>query len=115
MAGIFGDDINSRGDFFRALSGAQKKVGGALKRMPGDGTLQSTRLQLDAIVSWTADGRTPTTEERKSTDMGSRMYREFETTSDLELYELRNLIGGINNYFRHWPEDATAADPDYRP
>jgi hypothetical protein len=47
--------------------------------------------------------------------MGLRMYREFESTDDLELYELRNLIGGINNYFRHRPDDATAADPDYRP
>jgi hypothetical protein len=115
MAGIFGDDINSRKDFFRALSEAQRKVSDALKRMPRDGTLQSTKLQLDAVANWTANGRTPTPEERESTDMGLRMYREFETTDDVELYELRNLIGGINNYFRHWPDDANAADPDYWP
>ena len=112
MAGVFGDAIHSRADFSRALSGARKKVGDALKRLPGDPTLESTRVQLEAIEKWIAHGRTPTLDERKSIDMGVRLYREFETTEDIDLYHLRNLIGEIGNYVLFWPDDHAAADPN---
>jgi hypothetical protein len=111
MAGIFGD-INSRADFFRALSDAKLGIGDTLKRLPGDPALESTQVQLDAVDKWTAQGRTPTIQERKSTGMGLRMYRQFEMTDDVALYKLRNLIGEIDNYFLFWPDDATAADPN---
>ena len=115
MAGVFGDDINSRADFQKALALAQQKIVPALQRMPQDPALQSMQKQLDAIGQWTANGGTPTPDQRRSITMGLTMYRQFEGTRDVEEYELRELAGGINNYLKYWPDDAKAADPDYRP
>jgi hypothetical protein len=114
MAGIFGDVINSRADFVRALSDAKRQVGDALKRLPNDPTMGAAHLQLAGIENFIAQGRTPTLDERKSVDMGVRMYREFETTDDVELYHLRNLVGEVATYFLFWPDDNAAADPDSR-
>jgi hypothetical protein len=115
MAGVFGDDINSRADFQKALALARQKIVPALQRMPNDPALQSMQKQLEAIDQWTANGRIPTPDERRSINMGLTMYRQFEGTEDLEEYELRELAGKLNNYLKYWPDDARAADPDYRP
>jgi hypothetical protein len=115
MAGVFGDDINSRADFQKAVALARQTIVPALQRMPNDPALQSMEKQLEAIDQWTANGRVPTVDERRSINMGIVMYRQFEATDDLEAYQLRELAGGINNYLKYWPDDAKAADPAYRP
>jgi hypothetical protein len=115
MAGVFGDDINSRADFQKALALAGQKIVPALQRMPDDPALQSMQKQLEAIDQWTVNGGVPTVDQRRSINMGLVMYRQFEGTRDLEEYQLRELAGGINNYLKYWPDDAKAADPAYRP
>jgi hypothetical protein len=111
MAGIFGDAINNRGDFFRRLAQARHDVRKILGRLPNEPTLLSVEKQLEAIDRWTANGRTPTLDERKSIDMALRMFREFEMTDDVEIFRLRKVVSGVNHYFQFWPDDATAADP----
>jgi hypothetical protein len=112
MAGIFGDDINSRADFFRQLDLAQKDLARLRKRLPFEDPLQSVARQLAAIEQWTAHDRTPTPDERESLDMALRMFREYEMTDDLEIAELRKKISGLHSYVESWPDDAVARDPN---
>jgi hypothetical protein len=112
MAGIFGDSIDSRSDFFRVLAHAQRTATSALRRMPADPTLNSVKRQLDAIEQWTANGRTPTEGERNSVGLGLRMLREFEGFDDEDVAALTDAATSIQNYVRHWPDDAAARDPN---
>jgi hypothetical protein len=111
MAGIFGDKINSRADFFNVLNAARRNAASALRKMPQDPTLNSVNRQLEAIERWTASGRTPTPDERNSVALGLRMSREFEDFDDDDVEELTEGAVALQNYFRHWPEDAIARDP----
>jgi hypothetical protein len=112
MAGIFGDDINDRSDFFRELARAKQVALRVLKRFSGDPSLQAIFTQLEAIEQWTANGRTPTDDERGKVGMAIRMLREFEGPIDPEIFELKKLVLGVDPYFRYWPDDATASDPN---
>jgi hypothetical protein len=67
-------------------------------------------LQLDAISQWTASGRTPTVDERASIDMGIRVFREYETTTDADLESFRERISTPHSYVKFWPNDEAAAD-----
>jgi hypothetical protein len=111
MAGVF-DDINNRADFFRELAKATAQVKVVLAQNPHDDTFQAVLTQLEAIARWTANGRTPTDEERGKIGMSLRLHREYEVTDDLEIQKLKNLITPLNNYFRYWPDDTTAGDPN---
>jgi hypothetical protein len=112
MAGIFGDEINTRADFFMVLRRAKALAAAVLRKRPMDPTLDSVKTQLDAIDTWTTNGRHPTIEERSKVGLGLRMYREFEQDPDADIQALRDDATTIQNYFRHWPDDATARDPN---
>jgi hypothetical protein len=112
MAGIFGDDVNNRADFFRKLSEVTDACRRLIKRLPHEDTLQAVLAQLQAIEVWTAHGRTPTERERGSLDMALRMFREYEMTDDVEIFELRGGVSAVHSYVEHWPSDAIAADSD---
>jgi hypothetical protein len=112
MAGLFGDEINSRADFFDVLEKAKRAVATVRTRLPKDPTLASVERQLERVDQRTANGREPTQDERADIDMGFRMAREFEGTRDPEIYKLRQLVSSVNHYFEHWPDDRTAADPN---
>jgi hypothetical protein len=112
MAGVFGDTINSRSDFFRELGRAQQLAMNVLKRFTNDPSLQAVQTQLQAIERWTAAGRTPTEDERGKIGMGVRMSREFGGQVDREIFELKQVVLGVDAYFRYWPDDTTASDPD---
>jgi len=112
MAGVFGDTINSRADFQKELDDVKLLCERAVQRLPGERLLGSVLRQLEALQTWTANGRTPTPDERKRIVMGIQMYREYEMTDDDELYGLRGRVGALNNYVNHWPDDKTAADPN---
>ena len=47
MAGVFGDDINNRSDFFRELARAKQLAESVLKRFASDPSLQSVLVQLE--------------------------------------------------------------------
>jgi hypothetical protein len=112
MAGMFGDQINTRAEFFEQLKRAEQDCRRLQSRLPFEDTLASIATQLDAISRWTSKARTPTLEERKSIDMGSRMFREYEMTDDDDVRRLRSVVSGIDTYIKFWPDDRTAGDPN---
>jgi site-specific recombinase XerD len=112
MAGIFGDRINSRREFFSELAIAQASCRLLIEKYPEDATLVSVRLQLDAISQWTDNGRTPTADERESIDMGIRVFREYETTDDADLESFSRRVSVLHSYVKFWPTDKVAADDD---
>jgi hypothetical protein len=111
MAGIFGDEINNRSDFFRELARAKRLAQSLIGRFPNDVNFRAVLTQIEAIEQWTANGRTPTSDERSKIGMGLRLHREYEVTNDAEILELKDVASGVNNYFDHWPDDTVASDP----
>ena len=111
MAGVFGDSINSRADFMQALARARTDLARVRRRLPHDPALQSAQQQLQAVEQWTANQRTPLPGERERINMGNLVYRQFEATDDVEVYQLRDLIGALDNYLTYWPDDRVASDP----
>jgi hypothetical protein len=112
MAGIFGDRVNSRADFYAELSRATDLVAAALRRLPGHSVLLSVQRQLNAISGWTQNGRTPSLKERRSLDMSLRMFREFETSIEDDVRAADEAVSAVHNYFEFWPDDRSAADPN---
>src|SRR3954467_5965152 len=110
MAGIFGDEINGRAEFFRELARAIRAVTRLLRR-PNEGVLRSVQDQLQAIEAWTANGRTPSLDERNKPSLSLLMYREFQGSRDGDIVALNDVVAGVHNYFQFWPDDPTAADP----
>lgn len=111
MAGIFGDEINNRRDFFEQFELALDRCRELILAHPEELTLISVQMQLEAVRVWTTHGRTPTLSERESLDMSLRMFREYEMTDDVEIFRFRDLISGIHSYVEEWPDDDVAADP----
>jgi hypothetical protein len=112
MAGIFGDDLNSRQDFFDQLTRAEKACAQLIHKHPDEDELGAVQRQLEAIRKWTNNGRKPTAKERESLDMGLRLFREYEMTDDQEIADFRDLISILHSYLESWPSDKAAADPD---
>jgi 2-C-methyl-D-erythritol 4-phosphate cytidylyltransferase len=111
MAGIFGDEINNRREFFEQLELALDRCRQLIAAYPEEDTLVSVQMQLEAIRTWTTHGRTPMLSERESLDMSLRMFREYEMTDDVSIFEFRDLISGLHSYVEQWPDDDVAADP----
>ena len=62
--------IQSRDDFFRVLDETIKMTSDRVRKSPKFGPYLDLEFQLDKMWRWTRDGRTPTEEERHSTDLG---------------------------------------------
>ena len=115
MAGVYGA-IDGRQDFFHVLSAAQSTLSSLGANASADPTLASVRRQLDTIAQWTANGRTPTEDERTSIDMGLLAARELENSGDPRITQWAEQLQWLNNYFEDWPSDdeaASATDDDY--
>jgi hypothetical protein len=113
MGGVYGD-INSRAGFQALLDKAIKEGQALLGKRPGDPAIVPILRQLDAVAGWSANGRTPTKEERKSIDMGVRASRELEGDSDA--YNWTRDIYALDAYIEDWPSDekaANATDDDF--
>jgi hypothetical protein len=111
MAGVFGDRINCRADFQKELDSVRMLCESVVRRLPNERLLESVQRQLEALQTWTANGRIPTPDERNQIIMGIQMHREYEMTEDKDIYQLKGRTGALNNYVKHWPNDTTAADP----
>jgi hypothetical protein len=72
------DVIRSRADFFRVLDEALKGILDRLTKVPNLGAYQIIENELDAMKRWTANGRTPTQDERDRVDIGVITIRELE-------------------------------------
>lgn len=55
--------------------------------------------QLEAMSSWTADGRVPTPEERDSIDVGLIAVRELDDDPDYQVGELADRLHELNAFF----------------
>jgi hypothetical protein len=115
MAGMYGE-IDSRDDFYRLIDEARAITGRFLKAQPRNWTIESIDTQLDAMKRWTAGGRVPTQDERKSIKIGLLAVRELDAEQQDDSGELARKLYALNNYFDDWPDDADAAsatDDDY--
>ena len=108
MAGVYGQ-IDSRADFHRVLAEAIATGKKLLAQAPADETIEVIDTELDAVQRWTAQGRTPSADERKSLDMGLRAVRELEPITDLEMHAWVQKLYALESYVEDWPDDATAA------
>jgi hypothetical protein len=105
--------IASRDDFFRVLAEVQEFMRRLLGYSPDEPTLRSIAGQLEAMRRWTAEGRTPRPEERRSLDFGARGARELGA-GDAALEALAHKLFALQDYFASWPGDehlAPAATP----
>ena len=99
--------IQSRADFFVALGESVRRTHELLRRAPGDPYVLSILRQLEAIERWTAHGRDPTREERKSLTIGQILVRELEPAQTDELEDWIQLVREVKGYFEEWLDDAT--------
>jgi hypothetical protein len=115
MGGLYGD-IDSRADFERVLKEARAITHGMLKVQPNNPVIETIDTQLDAMERWTAAGREPTEDERKTISVGLIAVRELDAARRDESGELANKLYELDNYFKEWPTDgqaANATDADY--
>jgi hypothetical protein len=116
MAGVYGE-IDSRNDFFRVLGECQKFTGDLLRIQPKNRVIEVIDTQLDAMWRWTASGRQPTKDERKSIDISVHAIREIgDDTGDPATDAFVGKLHALNNYFEDWPTDdeaANATDDDF--
>jgi hypothetical protein len=97
--------IQGRDDFLRLLRELLQQARELEQRTPGYLVYTSIRRQLEAIDQWTADGREPTREERRSIFMGRLAARELEALEDSVLDEFTRKIGELDFYVKHWKDD----------
>src|SRR5262245_24355031 len=96
--------IASRDDFFRVLAEVQGFTRRLLGYSPDEPTLRSIAGQLEAMRRWTADGRTPRSEEGSSLDFGTRSGRAL-AGDDAILDALARKLFALQDYFVAWPSD----------
>ncbi len=95
--------IASREDFFRVLSQARAVVKKQLDGAPGDVVFMAIGQQLDAMQEWTADGRTPSEEERARVCIGVIGVRELDGSPNEEVQKFAEWLNELNAYFEDWP------------
>lgn len=98
--------IHNRAEFFVQLDRAITMTKSLQAKNPDWGTLDSYAAQLDAIERWTAHGRKPTFDERKSITVGMSAYRELENTNDLDWDDYKTVLMQLEDYFKYWLSDA---------
>lgn len=112
MATVPHEHIQDRAGFFVALDKAiadSRRLDGA---PPGFAPLATILHQLERITVWTANGRQPTKEERRSITMGITVVRELEPAATDELFDYTELIHELSFYFKLWWDDAEWAAMD---
>ncbi len=108
--------IQTRDDFLRVLADEVDRARRLEAEVPGLPLFGSLRRQLEAIQQWTADGREPTKDERKSIQMGMLIARELNPAPTDELEDFGGRVQELEFYFKHWRSDAdwqALDDADY--
>jgi hypothetical protein len=106
MAIVPHEYIQDRAGFFVALAKAiadSRRLDGA---PPGFAPLETILHQLEMITAWTANGRPPTKDERRSITMGITIVRELEPAPTDALLHYTELIHELGFYFKLWWDDA---------
>lgn len=99
--------IKTRGEFYEVLGRTREMAveRGAGSPLPMHDSIVA---QLDAMRAWTANGRTPTPEERDSIDIGLRAIREMDPPMDDVEAEYAECLVQLAGYFEEWPDDRPA-------
>jgi hypothetical protein len=77
--------------------------------------MEAIMCQLDAMKRWTANGRNPTRDERRSISINLIVSRELQgVPEDLpnDLYEYLQKLIELSGYFKEWLTDEKAAASD---
>lgn len=93
--------IESRDDFQRVLLETLKLAHSLAARVPDFPLFSRIASELEAMATWTQDGRIPTAAERESIDVGLLAAREFESSSNREVGNLRDRLYALNAHFDH--------------
>lgn len=108
--------IKSRAQFFDVLQELIQQAEAHLKKEKWP-TLEDMLMQLYAVRKWTANGRKPTFDERKSFTAGTAASREFEGTNDMAWYDFSQKMMELSLYLKCWRTDpglATFDEEDWR-
>ena len=106
--------IKNRATFFDALDRAIRETQSLLERTPDDPYFASFLRQLRAIRDWTANGREPTRDERRSITIGRTLVRELSPAPTDEIERISKLLHEVHGYFRIWLDDETFQTIDDR-
>jgi hypothetical protein len=96
-------EIKSRTQFFQVLAATIQEMKNFIKNEPGNTTWEALDVQLDAMLRWTANDRTPTADERHRITIGTVAVRELEPAYDPVIYDLTQRLHELNYYFSEWP------------
>jgi hypothetical protein len=67
--------------------------------------------ELERMKQWTANGRQPTLEERRSVQMTGGLAYNYESM-DADTQRFADRISELNYYFEWWPSDEEWNDPE---
>jgi len=95
--------IDTRKQFFDVLEQTRLDADALVRRVNGFPPYRSILAQLEAMQSMTANGRTPTEDERDSISIGLIAVRELEPADDAERDDFIHRLHELNGYFREWP------------
>lgn len=95
--------IDTRKAFFDVLDQTRADADALVQKVNGFPPYQSILAQLDAMKAMTANGRTPTEDERDSISIGLIAVRELEPVDDEQMADFVHRLHELNGYFREWP------------
>jgi hypothetical protein len=98
--------LRKRKDFFDVLDETRREAEALAQQAHGFAPLRSIADQLGAMQSMTAQGRTPTEDERDSISVGLIAVRELEPATDAQMADFNARLHELEGYFREWPADA---------
>lgn len=96
--------LTNRRDFFEVLEKTLAEAEGIAAQGPGMGPMHSVAQQLGIMKAQTANGRTPTEDERDAIMIGWIAVREFEPAESAAMADFIKRLHELNGYFREWPD-----------
>jgi hypothetical protein len=100
--------IESQAEFHSVLHKAIDDGKALLDTRPSDDTIETIVRQLEAIATWSQDGREPSKDERESIDIGARASRELR--SDEEAFAWTRSLRALSAYIERWPASDLLGD-----
>jgi len=96
--------LNSREEFAAKLQEMLAEVGRLIAEREPNPVLDKVELQLDAVRRWTADGQTPTQEQRRWLELGPYSFSRLDPENkDPELCAIKPWLSELHWYFYDWP------------
>ncbi|MBW2454714.1 MAG: hypothetical protein JRI68_09390 [Deltaproteobacteria bacterium] len=97
--------LTSRDEFHAKLAEMLAEVGRLISERPKNEVLDTIEIQLDAMRRWTADGRTPTKEDRAWPELGPISFTQLDPKQeDLEFSAIKPWLSELHWYFYDWPK-----------